>query len=41
MIKLNILQINKHHEEIKITALTTRQKDIFMQLDIKPELMTM
>ena len=41
MIKLNIMQINKHHEEIKITALTTRQKDIFMQLDIKPELMTM
>ncbi len=39
MIKLNVLQINKHHEEIKITELTNRQKEIFKELEIKPELM--
>jgi len=39
MIKLNVLQIKKHHQEIKITELTNRQKEIFMKLEIKPELM--
>lgn len=39
MIKLNILQINKNHEEIKITELTNRQKEIFKILDLKPELL--
>ncbi|MBC8486644.1 MAG: IS1634 family transposase [Bacteroidetes bacterium] len=39
MIKLNVLEINNHHEEIKITELTTRQKEIFRELDIKPELL--
>ena len=39
MIKLNVLKINNHHEEIKITELTNRQKEIFKELDIKPELM--
>ena len=37
MIKLNVLQINKHYEEIKITELTNRQKEIFNELGIKPE----
>lgn len=39
MIKLNVLQINKQHEEIKITELTNRQKEIFKELEIKPELL--
>jgi transposase len=39
MIKLNVLQINKQHEEIKITELTNRQKEIFNELEIKPELL--
>ena len=39
MIKLNVLEINNHHEEIKITELTNRQKEIFKELDIKPELL--
>jgi len=39
MIKLNILQINKKHEEIKITELTTRQKEIFKILEVKQELL--
>ena len=39
MIKLNVLKINKHHEEIKITELTNRQKEIFRELNIKPELL--
>ena len=39
MIKLNVLEINKQHEEIKITELTNRQKEIFRELDIKPELL--
>jgi transposase len=39
MIKLNVLEINNQHEEIKITELTTRQKEIFTELDIKPELL--
>jgi len=39
MIKLNILEINNQHEEIKITELTTRQKEIFRELDIKSELL--
>jgi len=28
LIKLNVLQINQHHEEIKITELTNCQKEI-------------
>jgi len=40
MIKLNVLQINKNHEEIKITELTNRQKEIFKVLELKPELLT-
>lgn len=39
MIKLSVLQINKHHQEIKITELTNRQKVIFKELNIKPELL--
>lgn len=39
MIKLNVLEINNQHEEIKITELTIRQKEIFKELDIKPELL--
>ena len=39
MIKLNVLKINKQHEEIKITELTNRQKEIFRELNIKPELL--
>lgn len=39
MIKLNILQINKNHEEIKITELNARQKDIFKILGVKQELL--
>lgn len=39
MIKLNVLLINKQHEEIKITELTNRQKEIFKELKIKPELL--
>ena len=39
MIKLSVLQINKNHEEIKITELTNRQKEIFKILDLKPELL--
>lgn len=39
MIKLNVLQINKNHEEIKITELTNRQKEIFKILGLKPELL--
>jgi len=39
MIKLSILQINKNHEEIKITELTSRQKEIFKALELKPELL--
>ena len=39
LIKLNVLQINKHHEEIKITELTDIQKEIFKELKIKPELL--
>jgi len=39
MIKLNVLQINKQHEEIKITELTNRQKEIFKELEVKPELL--
>jgi len=38
MIKLSVLQINKNHEEIKITELTNRQKEIFKVLDLKLEL---
>lgn len=38
MIKLNILQI-KNHEEIKITELTNRQKEIFKVLRVKQELL--
>ncbi len=37
LIKLTVLQINKHHEEIKITELTDIQKEIFKELKIKPE----
>lgn len=37
MIKLNVLQINKTHEEIKITELTNRQTEIFRILAIKPD----
>ena len=39
MIKLSVLQINKNHEEIKITELTNRQKEIFKILGLKPELL--
>lgn len=39
MIKLNVLLINKHHEEIKITELTNRQTEIFRILGIKPDLL--
>ncbi len=47
MIKLSVLQtcgersltINKNHEEIKITELTNRQKEIFKILELKPELL--
>ena len=39
MIKLNVLQINKNHEEIKITQLTNRQTEIFKVLELKPELL--
>lgn len=39
MIKLNVLQINKTHEEIKITELTKPQKEIFKALGIKQELL--
>lgn len=39
MIKLNVLQINKNHEYIKITELTNRQQEIFKALEIKPELL--
>lgn len=39
MIKLNVLLINKRHEEIKITELTSRQKEIFKELNIKPDLL--
>lgn len=39
MIKLSILQINKNHEEIIITELTNRQKEIFKALELKPELL--
>jgi len=39
MIKLNVLEINYQHEEIKITELTTRQNEIFKELDLKPELL--
>jgi len=38
MIKLNLIQIKKH-EEIKITELSNRQKEIFKILEIDPELM--
>jgi len=33
LIKLNVLQINKHHEEIKITELTNCQKEIYNDLE--------
>jgi len=39
LIKLIILQINKHHEKIKITELTDIQKEIFKELKIKLELL--
>ncbi len=39
LIKLTVLQINKHHEKIKITELTDIQKEIFKELKIKPELL--
>ena len=39
MIKLNVLQIDKMHEEIKITELSNRQKEIFRELELKPELL--
>lgn len=39
MIKLNVLQINKSHEEIKITELTNRQKELFKILGVKQELL--
>lgn len=39
MIKLNVLQINKNHEEIKITELTNQQKEVFKALKLKQELL--
>lgn len=39
MIKLNILRINNNHKEIILTELSSRQKEIFNQLEIKPEKM--
>ena len=39
MIKLNVLQINKNYEEIKITELTNRQTEIFRILGLKPEVL--
>jgi len=39
MIKLNVLRINKRHDQIKITELSNRQKEIFRVLEIKPELL--
>jgi len=39
MIKLNVLQIDKMHEEIIITELSIRQKEIFRELELKPELL--
>jgi transposase len=41
MIKLNVLQINKRHEEIKITELSDHQKEIFKILEIKTESLLM
>jgi transposase len=41
MIKLNVLQINKRHEEIKITELSSHQKEIFKLLGIKSESLLM
>ena len=38
-IKLTVLQLGKTHEEIKITALTNRQKEIFSILEINKELL--
>ena len=38
-IKLSVLKIGKNHEEIKITELTNRQKEIFSILDINKELL--
>lgn len=38
-IKLTVLQFGKSHEEIKITELTNRQKEIFSILDINKELL--
>ena len=39
MIKLNHIQVKNHYEEIKITELTNRQREIFKALEIKPELL--
>jgi transposase len=41
MIKLNVLQFNKNHEEIRITELTDPQKEIFKALELKTELLEM
>jgi len=38
-IKLTVLQLGKNHEDIKITELTNRQKEIFSILDINKELL--
>lgn len=40
MIKLNVLHINQLHQEIKITELTSHQKEIFKAMNIKPEILT-
>jgi transposase len=36
MIKLNVLKVGDNHEEIKITELSDKQKEIFKVLDINP-----
>jgi transposase len=41
MIKLSVLQINKIHQEIKITELTNLQKEIFKAMNINPEILKM